>query len=55
VDNLQDSFAGARDILFQLNIADIALDISQSVPLGGLVQQMPQSINGSRQRVAVIL
>jgi two-component sensor histidine kinase/tetratricopeptide (TPR) repeat protein len=39
VDNLQDSFACARDIYFQLNIADIALDISQSVPLGLILNE----------------
>jgi two-component sensor histidine kinase len=39
VDNLQDSFASARDIHFQLNIADIALDISQSVPLGLILNE----------------
>jgi two-component system, sensor histidine kinase PdtaS len=39
VDNLQDCFANARDIHFQLNIADIALDISQSVPLGLILNE----------------
>jgi two-component system, sensor histidine kinase PdtaS len=39
VDNLQDSFACARDIHFQLNIVDIALDISQSVPLGLILNE----------------
>ena len=39
VDNLQDSFACARNIHFQLNIADIALDISQSVPLGLILNE----------------
>ena len=39
VDNLQDSFANARDISFQLNIADIVLDISQSVPLGLIINE----------------
>jgi two-component sensor histidine kinase len=39
VDNLQDSFASARDIHFQLNIDDIALDISQSVPLGLILNE----------------
>ena len=39
VDNLQDSFANARDIRFQLNIADIVLDISQSIPLGLILNE----------------
>jgi two-component system, sensor histidine kinase PdtaS len=39
VDNLQDSFSNARDIHFQLNIADIVLDISQSVPLGLILNE----------------
>jgi two-component system, sensor histidine kinase PdtaS len=39
VENLQDSFAGARNIHFQLNIADIVLDISQSVPLGLILNE----------------
>jgi len=39
VENLQDSFAGARNIHFQLNIADIDLDISQSVPLGLILNE----------------
>ena len=39
VDNLQDSFANARDIRFQLDIADIVLDISQSVPLGLILNE----------------
>ena len=39
VDNLQDSLANARDISFQLNIADIVLDISQSVPLGLILNE----------------
>jgi two-component sensor histidine kinase len=39
VDSLQDSFTSARDIHFQLNIADIALDISQSVPLGLILNE----------------
>jgi two-component sensor histidine kinase len=39
VDNLQDSFANARDIQFQLDIADIVLDISQSVPLGLILNE----------------
>ena len=39
VDNLQDSFASARDIHFQLNITDIVLDISQSVPLGLILNE----------------
>jgi two-component sensor histidine kinase len=39
VDNLQDSFASARDIRFQLNIADIVLDISQSIPLGLILNE----------------
>jgi two-component sensor histidine kinase len=39
VDNLQDSFAYARNIHFQLNIADIVLDISQSVPLGLILNE----------------
>jgi two-component sensor histidine kinase len=39
LDGLQDSFACARDIYFQLHIADIALDISQSVPLGLILNE----------------
>ena len=39
MDNLQDCFAGARDIHFQLNIADIVLDISQSIPLGLILNE----------------
>ncbi len=39
VENLQDSFANARNIHFQLDIADIALDISQSVPLGLILNE----------------
>jgi two-component sensor histidine kinase len=39
VDNLQDSFANARNIHFQLNIADLVLDISQSVPLGLILNE----------------
>jgi len=39
VDNLQDSFACARNIHFQLHIADIMLDISQSVPLGLILNE----------------
>ena len=39
VDNLQDCFANARDIRFQLDIADIVLDISQSVPLGLILNE----------------
>ena len=39
VDNLQDSFAGSQDIHFELNIADIVLDISQSVPLGLILNE----------------
>ena len=39
VDNLQDSFASAKNIHFQLNIADIVLDISQSVPLGLILNE----------------
>jgi len=39
VDNLQDSFASARDIRFQLNIADIVLDISQLIPLGLILNE----------------
>jgi two-component system, sensor histidine kinase PdtaS len=39
VDNLRDSFAYARDIDFRLNIANIVLDISQSVPLGLILNE----------------
>ena len=39
LENLRDSFANARDIHFQLNIADIVLDISQSVPLGLILNE----------------
>ena len=39
VDNLKDSFANAKDIHFKLNIADLALDISQSVPLGLILNE----------------
>jgi two-component sensor histidine kinase len=39
VDNLQDSFANAGDIQFQLDIADIVLDISQSVPMGLILNE----------------
>ena len=39
VDNLQDCFANARNIHFQLDIADIVLDISQSVPLGLILNE----------------
>ena len=39
VDNLQEGFANARDIHFQLDIADIVLDIGQSVPLGLLLNE----------------
>jgi two-component system, sensor histidine kinase PdtaS len=39
VENLRDCFANARDIHFQLNIADIVLDISQSVPLGLILNE----------------
>ena len=39
VENLQDSFASARNIHFQLNIADLVLDISQSVPLGLILNE----------------
>jgi two-component system, sensor histidine kinase PdtaS len=39
VDNLQECFANARDIHFQLDIADIVLDIAQSVPLGLILNE----------------
>jgi two-component system, sensor histidine kinase PdtaS len=39
VDNLQDSFASTRNTHFQLNIADIDLDISQAVPLGLILNE----------------
>ena len=39
VDNLQEGFANARDIHFQLDIADIVLDIAQSVPLGLILNE----------------
>lgn len=39
VDNLQESFANARNILFKLSIADIVLDISQLVPLGLILNE----------------
>jgi two-component sensor histidine kinase len=39
VDNLQNSFANAGNIRFQLTIADIVLDISQSVPLGLILNE----------------
>ena len=39
VDNLQDCFTNARDIRFLLNIADIVLDISQSIPLGLILNE----------------
>jgi two-component sensor histidine kinase len=39
MDNLQDGFANAKNIHFKLNIADFVLDISQSVPLGLILNE----------------
>jgi len=44
VDNLQDSFTNPSNIQFQLDISDITLDISQSVPMGLIVNEAVTNI-----------